>query len=431
MALAPVRAPVELVHDRLDGAEVRLPLHAAVHVHRDVAAVATRRRAQQRVVGRHRPHLDREGHREAAIGDQRHHAADGLDRALARQRVLHLGEAHEPRRREDRRGGVDPLGAAGEPRDEPVELRDPRRHPAPGAAQQLERVVGEQDVVGVRAQAAARARRLLGAVVRARERDVAVREDEELEVVVGERELLEALERLLERRGRIHAVERERRHAAQRHLGDRAQRAEPHAGGAEHVGVAVRARRRAWSRRRARATAREIWAEMLRRRAPVPWVAVEIAPAIVCASMSPRFSRARPWPASRRLSSRIVMPAWTRTSPEERSTSSTPRSRRMLSDIPSVQAMSLNECPLPVTRRRRPRRSASTTAAASSCGDAGSRITTGRQPSSPAQLRHRAAAVCRSLGSRIRWTSPSLPRARSLVPRAHARGRRPGPGARP
>ena len=34
--------------------------------------------------------------------------------------------------------------------------------------------------------------------------------------------------------------------------------------------------------------------ERLRKRAPVPWVAVEIAPATVCLSMSPRFSSASP-----------------------------------------------------------------------------------------------------------------------------------------
>ena len=39
--------------------------------------------------------------------------------------------------------------------------------------------------------------------------------------------------------------------------------------------------------------------EMLRKRDPVPWVAVETAPAIVCLSMSPRFSRARPVPPDR------------------------------------------------------------------------------------------------------------------------------------
>ena len=36
------------------------------------------------------------------------------------------------------------------------------------------------------------------------------------------------------------------------------------------------------------------WLEMFRRRSPVPCVAVEIAPAIVCTSMSPRFSSASP-----------------------------------------------------------------------------------------------------------------------------------------
>ena len=62
-------------------------------------------------------------------------------------------------------------------------------------------------------------------------------EDEELEVVVAERQLLEARERVRERCGSVDAAQREGGHAAQRHLGDHAERAEAHAGGAEDVGV--------------------------------------------------------------------------------------------------------------------------------------------------------------------------------------------------
>ena len=48
---------------------------------------------------------------------------------------------------------------------------------------------------------------------------------------------------------------------------------------------------------------------MLRSLAPVPWVPVEIAPAIVWRSMSPRFSIASPSPCSSSLSSARTVPA--------------------------------------------------------------------------------------------------------------------------
>ena len=76
---------------------------------------------------------------------------------------------------------------------------DARGQAPAGAAEQPESVVGEQDVVGVGGDAPARAGWLLGAVVGACERGVGVGKHEELEVVVAERELLEALEHLGER----------------------------------------------------------------------------------------------------------------------------------------------------------------------------------------------------------------------------------------
>ena len=137
--------------------------------------------------------------------DELEHAAHGLDGALARERVLHLGEAHEAGAREDAVGAIDAVAGAGEARDEPVDARDLRGQAAPEAAAELEGVVGEQDVVGVGRGAPAGTRGLVGAVVGARQRGRGVREDVELEVVVGERELVEALERLLQRRRPIDA----------------------------------------------------------------------------------------------------------------------------------------------------------------------------------------------------------------------------------
>jgi hypothetical protein len=64
-------------------------------------------------------------------------------------------------------------------------------------------------------------------------------EDVELEMVVAERELAEALERLLERRGRVDSVQGERGHAAECHLDDHPECAKPDAGRAEDLGVAL------------------------------------------------------------------------------------------------------------------------------------------------------------------------------------------------
>jgi hypothetical protein len=84
-------------------------------------------------------------------------------------------------------------------------------------------------------------------------------------------------------------------------------------------------------------------AEMLRRRAPVPWVPVEIAPEIVCRSMSPRFSIARPSPASSSFSSASTVPPATLTKPEPGSASITPLSAPRSIIVPSVIAASVKE----------------------------------------------------------------------------------------
>ena len=56
-------------------------------------------------------------------------------------------------------------------------------------------------------------------------------------MVVGERQLLEALERLLQRSGGVDAAQAEGGHAAQRHLRDHAERAQPHARSAQQLGI--------------------------------------------------------------------------------------------------------------------------------------------------------------------------------------------------
>ena len=139
-----------------------------------------------------------------------------------------------------------------------------------------------------------------------------VGEDEELEVVVLERELLEALERCASGAGAsmpcsVNAGTQRSVTSAITPSAPSPTRAARKISGSrscEHTSVEPSA---------STSVSSATCAEMLRSRAPVPCVAVEIAPAMLCTSMSPRFSIARPYVASRRLSSRIVMPACTRT----------------------------------------------------------------------------------------------------------------------
>ena len=96
------------------------------------------------------------------------------------------------------------------------------------------------------------------------------------------------------------------------------------------------------------------WEEMLRSLAPVPWVPVEIEPAIVWRSMSPRFSIASPSSCSRSLSSARIVPPPTLTSPDAGSASITPLSAPTSIIVPSVIAASVKEWPEPATLIGRP-----------------------------------------------------------------------------
>ncbi len=121
------------------------------------------------------------------------------------------------------------------------------------------------------------------------------------------------------------------------------------------------------------------WEEMLRSFAPVPWVPVEIAPATVWRSMSPRFSIASPSRCSSSLRSASTVPAPTLTRPEERSASITPLSAPTSTIVPSVIAVSVNEWPLPATLTLRPAAAAAPTASASSSRRRGRSCSNGAQ----------------------------------------------------
>ena len=85
------------------------------------------------------------------------------------------------------------------------------------------------------------------------------------------------------------------------------------------------------------------WALSEATRPPVPWVPVEMAPAIVCASMSPMLCRDRPSFSRAVFSSCSGVPASTVTVIASRSTPTTPRRLSGCSSRPSVRAMSVNE----------------------------------------------------------------------------------------
>ena len=215
VALAPVRAAVVVVHDRLDGAEVRLPCHALEHVDGDVAGRALVRRAQQRVVGRDEPHLDRERHLEPAP------RRSAPSRAAPPRRVRSRGSAYSISVKRTSRGEAK-MRSLRSTRS----LRPPSRvtvrlscgirrgsaRPARQKAWKAWLVSRTSSRRRARASAAAAApsTRLFVRV----SADVGVREDEELEVVVVLAELVEPLERLRQRRGRVDAAQRERRHGS-------------------------------------------------------------------------------------------------------------------------------------------------------------------------------------------------------------------------
>ena len=201
VALAPVRAPLVVGHDPLDGPEVGLPGRPLVLVDGDVGGLALVGGAEQRVVGGDEPELDRKADRELALAHQAQHPAHRLRPVLARDRVLHLREPDAALGGEDPVAAVGPLGVRELARGEADQPRDRGGKAAPDPGEQVHGVVLEHDLVQVGADAPARARGAVDAVALDRQRRVGVGEDEELEVVVARRQLVEAGQGLLERAG--------------------------------------------------------------------------------------------------------------------------------------------------------------------------------------------------------------------------------------
>ncbi len=403
MALAPVGSAPELVHDRLDRAEVGPPLHAAIHVHRHEPALPPAGRRQE-MHRRPPPSSPRSGR-----GRRSRAAAPSPSRPSPQAPCAPLGRAYSISVKRTRRGLAKIAPELSSRSERPASLVTARfsrgisrgtRLPSP--AEELEGVVGEHHLVRICGEPAAWSGAAVGAVVRSASRAVSACGNTKNSKWSFSRASSWKRSRVSSRGlgsstpCRVNARTHRRVTSAITPRAPRPTRAARNASGsrsAEQSRVEPSASTRVSSL---------TCAERLGSRAPVPWVAVEIAPAIVWASMSPRFGRASPRSRRRPPSSRIVMPAWTRTRPEGRSTSRRPSipSRETIS--PSTRAMSLKECPVPTARTRRPRADAWPTASESSCTDRGRARRAGRQCWSPAQLRHSADVCCGSLGSPIR-----------------------------
>ena len=113
-------------------------------------------------------------------------------------------------------------------------------------------------------------------------------------------------------------------------------------------------------------------------RPPEPCVPVEMAPATLCRSMSPRLFSASPSPSSWELSRCRGVPASTVAVIADRSTLRMPTNRSGRSIRPSVTAMSLKEWPVPTILTRRPCRRAASTASTTWSGLVGESTCAGR-----------------------------------------------------
>ncbi len=238
MALSPVRPAAVVLHDRLDGPEVGLELHAVILVNRDVGGRPTVGGRQQGVIARDQAQLDREPHPQPAPLDQGQHPFERLGRVLARDRVLHLREAHEPRVGVHAVARVQMLGAAHQRGQAPVYRGDRGREAPAEPTGGVEDRVLDQYVAQERARRRPRARPPIRPLGAESERHTGVRQRERLPVVVRFRELVEAGKHLVERARLVDPMNREGGNAAKRDRRDGAERAQADPGGAQLVAVA-------------------------------------------------------------------------------------------------------------------------------------------------------------------------------------------------
>ena len=205
----------------------------------DVGRVAAGDRADQAVVGRHHPALDRHRQGHSLLADQLEYAGQRFGAGLARQCVFHLVEADRPEVGEAAVGNVYLLGLAHEPGREPGGPRDHPRQPSGRPQGQVAEAVLDHDVAEEAVEPAAWRGRPLGPVAADGQRGIGVREDEELEVVVGRGERVEIGQYLVQRHRDIGPVQVEGRNRLQGHRADHAERADRNPRRAQQVGLVV------------------------------------------------------------------------------------------------------------------------------------------------------------------------------------------------
>ncbi len=234
-----MRPPVEPEHDVFDSAEVRLVVVLVVAVHRDVAGIPALRGAEPVVVRVRDAHLDRERDPQPPVVDHLSHRPQRLGHGGARDRVLHLAEAHRARAHEHVVRVIREGAVAVDLRREPVDRRGQRRHRTAQVAERGEHGVADEPVLPPFGEGADRMRFGVGGQPRVglRGDPVAVREPVELEVVDRSRPCLEVVEHRIKALGALDRVHHEGRHALDGELHDDAERPQPEPCGGQQLGV--------------------------------------------------------------------------------------------------------------------------------------------------------------------------------------------------
>ena len=268
-------------------------------MHGDVAGLAAVGRREPVVVGCRGAHLDREGDAPARRSMSARTSRTRLGHRLERERVLHLAEAHRRARREHRRREVGELAVAGELVGQPGEVgRERRGATVPSGADRPRYSAVREELVVDPARdarrAACAARRPAGACssssapcrcagtsrTRSGRRRAPARASSSSTASSGSG-VSTACSTNAARSCRVTSTSTPRAPSPRRTAGSSSGRS---------VSLTVRSSPVA-GRRASRAT---ICVARPPKPSPVPCVPVEVAPAIVCRSMSPMFGIARP-----------------------------------------------------------------------------------------------------------------------------------------
>ena len=332
--------------------------------------------------------------------------AKGVGHHLDRQGVLHLSGSAPCAAREHLLRPVRELAVADDLDRRPVDRRDHLRPHARRAAASPRTARFRHPVVHPVADGphglAHCVRRQ--PCVRLREHGVGVRPDVELEVVGRLDARRPFVDDGVERQRTLERVQHELGHALDREFDEDAECAEPDGERAELVdcdGPTSPAAVTTFAPRMRVARPPN--------RRPVPCVPVEVAPASVCRSMSPRFSMASPCGRSRPGS-------WCRLVPAPKvtrlpSTASTPSTPDTSSSTPEVAAIAVKLWPAPTVLIVRLRSRANCTACTTSSMDVARATYAGRDSSERPQLRQRRPSRMKAgVPARTSVTGTAAPR---------------------